>query len=71
MKSYTIAIGVGILNFIHGVFHIIQFIQSIILINETHEHHSVWFSILWASIGLISLVIGIRDYTHHKKCKTI
>ena len=69
MKSFKIAIGLGLLNFVHGMFHLVQFIQSIILINETHDHHSIWFSILWASVGLFSLIIGIKDYIHHKKCK--
>jgi len=69
MKSFKIAIGLGLLNFIHGMFHIVQFIQSVILISETHETHSVWFSILWAGIGLLSLIIGVKDYLHHKKCE--
>jgi len=62
MKSFKIAIGLGLLNFIHGMFHIVQFIQSVILISETHETHSVWFSILWAGIR-------VKDYLHHKKCE--
>jgi len=69
MKSFKIAIGLGLLNFIHGMFHIVQFIQSVILINEAHETHSVWFSILWGLVGLLSLIIGVKDYLHHKKCE--
>jgi len=69
MKSFKIAIGLGLLNFTHGMFHIIQFIQSVLLISETHETHSIWFSILWALVGLLSLIIGIKDYRHHKKCE--
>lgn len=77
MKSFTIAIGVGLLNFIHGVSHLIQFIQSMILLHEStsQEHQGIFhtpiFALIWAIVGLTSLVIGIRDYKHHRKCKTV
>ena len=80
MKKSLILISVGVLNFLHGMFHIIQFIQSMLLVaySVEHEHvneswidkimHSPVFAIIWAFIGIITLVIGIKDYRHHKKC---
>lgn len=71
-----ILISVGMLNLLHGLTHIFQFIQSIILINyatSNHEEHSFLdspcFSILWAIIGLATLIIGVKDYLHYRKCK--
>lgn len=82
MKKSLVLISVGLLNFLHGIFHIIQFIQSMILVaystESHHEHyhttfekviHHPTFAILWAIIGVMTLVIGIRDYRHHKKCE--
>jgi hypothetical protein len=78
MKKSTILIGLGSLNLIHGILHILQFIQSILLVNSSleKEHHtgldvvlhSPILSIVWAVIGLITLYIGIKDFRHHKKC---
>jgi hypothetical protein len=78
MKRSTILIGLGSLNFIHGILHILQFIQSILLVSSSleEEHHtgldvvlhSPILSIVWAVIGLITLYIGIKDFRHHKKC---
>lgn len=80
MNKSLILIYVGILNLLHGIFHLIQFIQSIILVvystGEHHEHetlidkimHNPIFAIFWAFIGIFTLVIGIKDYRHHKKC---
>jgi hypothetical protein len=80
MKRSTILIGLGSLNLIHGILHILQFIQSILLVSsslEEHHHtgldavlHSPILSIVWAVIGLITLYIGIKDFRHHKKCHT-
>ena len=81
MKNKSLfLISVGVLNLLHGLTHIIQFIQSMFLITysmESHEHHS-WIdelmhnpilAFVWAIIGITSLVIGIRDYRHHRRCK--
>jgi hypothetical protein len=80
MKRSLILISVGVLNFLHGMFHIIQFIQSMILVaysvENTHNHdswfdkvmHSPVFAIIWAFVGILTLIIGIKDYRHHKKC---
>jgi hypothetical protein len=80
MKRSTILIGLGSLNLIHGILHILQFIQSVLLVssslNEEHHTgldavlHSPILSIVWAVIGLITLYIGIKDFRHHKKCHT-
>jgi hypothetical protein len=80
MKNKSLfLISVGILNLLHGLTHIVQFIQSLFLITysiEKHEHqslidkimHSPILALIWAIIGIISLIIGIRDYRHHKNC---
>lgn len=69
-------IGAGALNLLHALFHLIQFIQSVFLfvhsVNDEdnwveHITHSPTFSIIWALIGLMTLIIGIRDYKHHKE----
>jgi hypothetical protein len=78
MKRSTILIGLGSLNLVHGILHILQFIQSILLVSSSlgEEHtgldavlHSPILSIIWAVIGFITLYIGIKDFRHHKKCK--
>ena len=83
MKKHVVLISVGILNLFHGLFHIIQFIQSIFFVayathghHHNHEtfidkmmHHPV-FAIIMGIIGILTLIIGIKDYRHHKKCET-
>lgn len=81
MKKSITLISFGILNAIHGISHIIQFVQSIILASySTHAHiheegwlseilHSPILAFVWAIIGIVTLIIGVRDYRHHKKCK--
>lgn len=81
MKGKSIfLISVGVLNLLHGLTHIIQFIQSVFLISysiEKHNHHESQIdsilhnpimSLIWAIIGIISLIFGIKDYRHHKHC---
>lgn len=74
-------ISVGLLNLFHGAFHIIQFIQSMFFVAyATHEHndegiiesimHNPVFALAMGVIGILTLVIGVRDYKHHKKCDT-
>jgi len=82
MKKHVVLISVGVLNVLHGSFHIIQFIQSMFFVAyATHEHthdegfiekvmHNPIFALLMGIIGILTLVIGIRDYRHHKKCET-
>jgi hypothetical protein len=79
MKKIILLISVGVLNTIHALTHIIQFIQSMFLLStslHTHETdsvvdnilHSPYLTILWGVIGITSLVVGIKDFIHHKKC---
>ena len=82
MKKHIVLISVGVLNVLHGSFHIIQFIQSMFFVAyATHEHthdegfieqvmHHPIFALLMGIIGILTLVIGIKDYRHHKKCQT-
>ena len=68
-------VGLGVINTLHASLHIIQFIQSVILVNKLSSsnkndsfiEHPV-FIVIWAIIGIITLVIGIRDFIHHKNC---
>lgn len=81
MKNKSLfLISVGVLNLLHGLTHIIQFVQSVFLISYSMEehHHESWIdsmlhnpilAFIWAIIGITSLVIGIRDYRHHRDCK--
>lgn len=78
--KYIFLISVGALNLLHGLFHIIQFIQSAFIVAyaaQSHHHeesfidsimHSPIFALVMGVIGILTLVIGIKDYRHHKKC---
>jgi len=81
MKKSILLISVGVLNVFHGAFHIIQFIQSMFfVVYSTEEHnndgfiesimHNPIFALIMGVIGILTLVIGIKDYQHHKKCNT-
>ena len=78
-KRSIILISVGLLNFVHGMLHLVQFLQSMVLIAySTNDHHSEsnldnilhhpMFAFLWAIIGLLTFIIGIKDFRHHRKC---
>jgi len=73
-KRGVFLIGAGFLNITHAGIHVLQFIQSMFLISYSHgnEHndilHNPWMSLVWALVGLITLLIGIKDYRHHNKC---
>ena len=79
--KYITLISLGILNLVHGSLHIVQFIQSVFLFSysvtdhATHATlidkviHNPIFGGVMGLIGLITLIIGIKDYIHHKKCK--
>lgn len=79
-KNAIILISVGLLNFLHGMLHVVQFIQSMMLIaystQKTHGHseslldrilHHPLLAFLWAIIGLLTFIIGIKDFRHHRK----
>ncbi len=80
MKKSLILISVGVFNFLHGIFHIIQFVQSMLLVaysTEGHNHeswiekimHSPIFAMFWAIVGIVTLIIGIKDFIHHRRCE--
>lgn len=71
----TILIGMGLLNVLHGIFHVLHFGQSLLL--ATHKYHSdesfldsPILSLVWVLLGGFSLYIGIKDFRHHRKCST-
>jgi hypothetical protein len=80
MKKSLTLISVGILNLLHASSHIIQFIQSVLLVSTSvaHNHkdegalehilHNPVLNIIWALVGLFTLYIGIKDFRHHNKC---
>lgn len=82
MKKGLLLIGVGIVNLTHALLHIVQFIQSMVLVkvyafglNQPADDgiihkimHSPYAAILWGLIGVYTLVIGIKDFNHHRKC---
>jgi hypothetical protein len=73
-KSFFL-VGAGVTNIVHATLHLLQFLQSIFIIsskdNEQIEHimHNPFFSLLWFFVGTITLIIGIKDFKHHKKGK--
>jgi len=81
MKKHIILISVGILNVLHATFHIIQFVQSAFLVAYAthHNHGESWvekvmhnpvFALFMGIIGVATLIIGIKDFKHHKKCNS-
>ena len=80
MKKHIIFISVGVLNVLHGGFHIIQFIQSMFFVAyASHDHahdedfieqvmHHPVFALVMGLVGLLTLVIGIKDFIHHRRC---
>ena len=79
MKRNILLITTGLFNLIHAFTHVIQFVQSLFLfklsVSEHEEHsfldellHNPYLSLIWATIGIVSLVVGIKDMIHHKKC---
>lgn len=79
LKKSIVLIGLGIVNILHAGMHILQFIQSLLLIKASTNHHhhegilevmlhSPYFAILWAIVGIFTLWIGVKDFIHHRKC---
>jgi uncharacterized membrane protein len=79
MRRSLLLLGGSVVNLIHFSTHIVQFVQSMLLIegaSHLHEdesalehvlHHPLMMG-LWGLIGLVSFVIGVKDVIHHKKC---
>lgn len=81
MKKSLLLIGLGFINLLHASLHIVQVIQSLLLLNTTFNHdehnwineitHNPIFAIVWSLIAIITLWMGIKDFIHHKKhCKS-
>ena len=74
MKKYWLLITLGSVNLLHGILHLFQFVQSVLLIGSEHNEklenflHNPILSFVWAIIGLVTLFIGIKDFKHHKDC---
>lgn len=75
-KKSLILISAGLANLIHAIFHILQVFQSYLLFksntNRDFAHYLMdnpYMSIIWAIIGIATLLIGVRDFIHHKKCQ--
>ncbi len=79
LKKSFVILGLSVMNILHSSLHIVQVIQSLLLFSSSvEEHHSDGiealfhnpiFAIIWASIGLFTFYIGLKDFIHHKKCK--
>jgi hypothetical protein len=73
MKKIILLLTLGFLNTIHGILHIIQFLQSFFLATGNSHFHELIenpiFSVTMGIIGILSLVVGVRDFLHHRKCK--
>lgn len=73
-KKSLLLIGLGGINLLHAVLHLLQFFQSLILVTTYHkcEEHGILsnpiFNLIWATIGILTLYVGIKDFNHHKKC---
>lgn len=75
MRKGITFIGIGLFNILHASLHIVQFIQSVILIGYSTESplaekilDSPIFSLIMGIVGIVTLSIGLKDYFHHKKC---
>jgi hypothetical protein len=76
MKGYHVTLFVGAFNFTHGAFHIIQFLQSVLLgyYSLSHQENSTlskimespWMALIFGIIGIVTLWQGWKDYKHHK-----
>lgn len=69
-KKALLLIGLGSINILHAGLHLLQFVQSLMLVvNSTKsDHESPLWSLLWAVVGLLTLYVGIRDFKHHNHC---
>lgn len=73
MKKILLIIAIGALNTMHGLLHIIQFMQSVFLATDSEQLDIVMehpaFAVAMSIVGISSLVIGIKDFMHHRKCR--
>jgi hypothetical protein len=74
MRKSTLLIGLGTINLLHALTHLIQFLQSLLLVSgSTDWAHDIFespiFGFIWAIVGLFTLWVGIKDFKHHNSCK--
>ena len=74
-KKSFLLIGLGGINILHAGLHLLQFVQSVILVtssanceHETGLLHNPIFNLIWAVVGLLTLYVGIKDFKHHNHC---
>lgn len=79
MKKYLTLISLGFVNVVHSILHLVQFLQSWLLIQQSSEDqhqlswleelsHNSYINIVWMAIGIYTLYLGITDFQHHRKC---
>lgn len=77
MKQYRMLF-LGIINVIHAMSHVFQVIQSFFLTSYSLNHEenwvhrlmeSPWMSIVWITLAIVTIYLGIRDFKHHKQHK--
>lgn len=66
-KKSWLLIGLGSINILHAGLHLVQFIQSVMLVTKQSDENPLW-SLLWASVGLLTLYVGVKDFKHHNHC---
>lgn len=76
--SKKLLLAIGVINLLHGLMHLFQFVQSALLVSYSLNKKESWihelfehplFGLFWAVIGIITIFIGYKDYKHHKKHK--
>lgn len=69
-RKSLLLIGLGSINILHAGLHIVQFVQSLMLVSKSahSDTDNPWWSLLWAVVGLLTLYVGIKDFRHHNHC---
>jgi len=79
-KSGKTMIILGVLTLLHGLMHLLQFVQSVLLLSFSISKENNWlhklmenpyFGLLWAVVGLIALVTGVKDFRNKKHGQNI
>lgn len=74
LQNKNLRLANGVVNSIHGLLHLFQVLLSILFLSNINDEiiHSIFenplMSVFWGIFGIISLIIGIKDFMHHKKC---
>lgn len=79
MTRHLSIILLGVINIIHASFHVIQVVQSVFIATYslTNNKNNWAFKFMESpvvgfislAIGIFTVIIGIRDYKHHKHHK--